>query len=174
MVKNMLLGLLATGAKHGYELKTEFENLLGQKWTLNTGQVYLTLGRLERDGLVSCQVVAQDTRPDRKVYSLTELGYKELDRWACEVVQDPVHLRDELVLKVVVQALLQSEDARWFAAEQRRRHLELLAELTAVRDDPAQSVATLLLVEAGIAHVEADLRWLETVDRMLGKGKRKR
>jgi DNA-binding PadR family transcriptional regulator len=171
MVKNVLLGLLASGSKHGYELKAEFERLLSGTWTLNTGQVYLTLGRLERDGLVSCEVVAQDTRPDRKVYSLTELGYKEVDRWTFEVVRDPVHLRDELVLKIVLQAVLQSTDATVFIADQRRQHLELLAELTALRDEPDQPVPTILVIEAGIAHIEADLRWLETVESMLSKTK---
>jgi DNA-binding PadR family transcriptional regulator len=170
MVKNVLLGLLARRPKHGYELKGDFEDLLGGTWELNLGQVYLTLGRLERDGLVSSDVVPQETRPDRKVYSITELGQKELDRWAIEPVADPVHLRDELILKVLVQNLLDSNDAYHLLWSQRQRHLELLAELTALRDESGQPLSTLLVIEAGIAHMEADLKWLEIVEQALEAG----
>lgn len=168
MVKNVLLGLLANGPKHGYELKSDFEDLLGGTWELNIGQVYLTLGRLERDGLVSCDVVRQDARPDRKVYSITKVGLKELDRWSTEPVQDPVHLRDELLLKVMVHALVASDDPLPLIWGQRQRHLELLSQLLSLRDDPELSPATALLVEAGVAHLEADLKWLDVVERRLG------
>lgn len=170
MVKNILLGLLAGGPRHGYELKRDFEELLGGTWTVNIGQIYLTLGRLERDGLVTSDVVPQDTRPDRKVYSLTELGRKELERWASEPVDDPVRLRDELVLKIIVQGLIESDDPRTFLWEQRQRHIELLAELTSLRDDREQPRSTELLVEAGIAHLEADLKWLDVVEQQLEEG----
>ncbi len=166
----MLLGLLARGPKHGYELKGDFEELLGGTWEINQGQVYLTLGRLERDGFVSSDVVPQDTRPDRKVYSITKLGRKELDRWAGEPVRDPVHLRDELILKVIVHDLLLSDDSHHLVWAQRQRHVELLSELTALRDEPGTPRSTVLLIEAGIAHMEADLKWLEIVERTLSEG----
>ncbi len=170
MVKNVLLGLLAREPKHGYELKGDFEHLLGGTWEINQGQVYLTLGRLERDGFVSSDLVPGDTHPDRKVYSITKLGRKELDRWACEPVRDPVHLRDELILKVIVHDLLASEDASALVRAQRQRHVELLSELTAIRDEPNNPRSTALLIEAGIAHIEADLKWLDIVERTLGEG----
>jgi DNA-binding PadR family transcriptional regulator len=170
MVKNVLLGLLTRGPKHGYELKRDFEDLLGGTWEINLGQVYLTLGRLERDGLVSSDIVPQDTRPDRKVYTITELGRKELDRWSGEPVADPVHLRDELILKVLVQALLESDDTQALVWGQRQRHVELLSELTALRDEPGQPRSTTLLLEAGIAHIEADLKWLDIVEQTLVEG----
>jgi DNA-binding PadR family transcriptional regulator len=174
MVKNVLLGLLATGPKHGYELKTDFEDLLGGTWDLNIGQVYLTLGRLERDGLVSSDVVPQESRPDRKVYAITKLGRKELDRWSSEPVQDPVHLRDELLLKVMVHALVESDDPHDLIWAQRQRHLELLSQLLALRDEPDLGASTELLVEAGVAHLEADLKWLDVVERRLGRQPRER
>ena len=81
MFKYALLGLLAQEPRHGYDLKTAFETLLGGTWPLNIGQVYSTLSRLERDGFVESQVVPQDLLPDRKVYALTQTGLEELDRW---------------------------------------------------------------------------------------------
>lgn len=169
MVKNVLLGLLARGPMHGYELKGDFEKLLGGTWTVNLGQVYLTLGRLERDGLVTSDLVPQDVRPDRKVYSITELGRKELDRWASEPLTDPVHLRDELILKVLVQEFVADGDPRELLRAQRQRHLELLAELTALRQDPNAPRSTTLLAEAAVLHIEADLKWLDVVENRLSE-----
>jgi DNA-binding PadR family transcriptional regulator len=174
MVKDVLLALLAKGPKHGYELKSDFEDLLGGTWDLNVGQVYLTLGRLERDGLVESDVVPQDTRPDRKVYAITKLGRKELDRWSNEPVQDPVHLRAELLLKVMVHALIESDDPQALIWGQRQRHLELLSQLLALRDEPDLATSTALLVEAGVAHLEADLKWLDVVERRLGRRRKLR
>ena len=74
-IKHALLGLLAEGPKHGYELKTAFDEAIGERWSLNIGQVYNTLNRLARDGYVVLQEeVVQETRPDRKVYAITEAG----------------------------------------------------------------------------------------------------
>ncbi len=171
MVKNVLLGLLAKGPKHGYELKGDFEELLGGTWELNIGQVYTTLARLERDGLVSSDVVPQQTRPDRKVYRVTEVGSKEIARWSSEPVADPVHLRQELILKVLINGLIESDDPRALIWAQRQRHLELLSELHAAREEPGLTPSMALLIEAGVAHLEADLKWLETAEHMLGREK---
>src|SRR2546421_3535635 len=120
MLGYALLGLLAVAPRHGYELKAAFEGLLGGTWSLNIGQVYTTLSRLERDGLVESEVVAQDAFPDRKVYSLTELGEKELDRWLGAASPGAVRLKDEFVLKILVHAIV-AGDPRPLVAEQRGR-----------------------------------------------------
>lgn len=168
MVKNVLLGLLARGPKHGYELKQDFEDLLGGTWPLNVGQVYTTLGRLERDGLIAGEDVPQDTRPDRRVYSLTEEGRTELKRWAHEPVAEPVNLKDDLLLKVLVHAVLDSGEAEALLWRQRREYMELLARVSGLRSSPA--TATRLLAEAAVVHIEADLRWLEVCERELTRG----
>ena len=81
-IKHALLGLLAEGPKHGYELKTAFDETIGERWSLNIGQVYNTLNRLARDGYVVLQEeVEQETRPDKKIYAITEAGREELSRW---------------------------------------------------------------------------------------------
>src|SRR5205807_3308423 len=76
-VRHSLLALLSAGPVHGYGLKTEFEAATGDVWPLNVGQVYTTLGWLERDGLVTAAADADG----QKVYKITEAGRDELDRW---------------------------------------------------------------------------------------------
>ena len=167
MLKYALLGLLAQRPRHGYELKAAFEELLGGTWPLNIGQVYTTMGRLERDGLVRCEVVEQDPRPDRKVYSLTETGEKELDRWLAEPVGEPVRLKDELFLKLLLHGVLGTVDPTELIATQRQRCLDALAELTDLQTAPSVGQATALLLEGAILHLEADIRWLDRCDEVL-------
>ena len=80
-LKYAILGLLSEGPRHGYELKGLYDEVLVPSAKLNFGQVYPTLDRLRRDGCVDQNVVSQDDRPDRKVYSITELGRKQLQEW---------------------------------------------------------------------------------------------
>jgi DNA-binding PadR family transcriptional regulator len=73
-----MLGILAQKDLHGYELKSSFDEKVGDFWSLNYGQIYSTLDRLEQDELVSHDRQAQDKRPDKKIYSITPKGKKEL------------------------------------------------------------------------------------------------
>ena len=167
VVKYGLLGLLAKEPRHGYELKAAFEELLGGSWPLNIGQVYSTLGRLERDDLVEAEVVAQDPLPDRKVYSITEAGRDDLRQWMDEPMQPPVRLRDELFLKVLLQSCLAGNDPRPLIARQRQRNFQTLAELASVRSDRSVDPSTVLLVDGVMLHIEADLKWLELCEDQL-------
>ena len=76
-VKFGLLALLAEAPTHGYQLKTDFERRTANQWALNIGQVYTTLQRLERDGLVE----AIGTDGDRNEYRITPDGRRQLDEW---------------------------------------------------------------------------------------------
>jgi DNA-binding PadR family transcriptional regulator len=170
-VKYALLGLLADRPRHGYDLKGAFEELTGGAWPLNIGQVYTTLGRLERDGLVRSEVVPQQLVPDRKVYAVTGAGRDELSRWFGASSGAPVRLRDELFVKVLVHGLVNGEDQRALIARERAARLGTLGELTALRASDGLHPATALLVEGAMLHLEADLRWLELFeDRMRTKG----
>ena len=124
MLKYLLLALLAKAPHHGYELKQSFEDMLGGTWLLNIGQVYTTLGRLEEDGLIEPTVVRQDLLPDRKVYSLTQLGEKELRRWLEEPVVGLIRLREEVFLKIVAQGIADPAAALALIASQRHEYLE--------------------------------------------------
>src|SRR5947208_15504267 len=86
VLKFALLGLLAKESRHGYDLKRAFERLLGGTWPINIGQIYTTLTRLERDGLVTAETVTQTSVPDRKVYSLTPAGHDALAEWLAQPV----------------------------------------------------------------------------------------
>src|SRR6266849_4290135 len=108
-IKHAILGLLADGPLHGYELKTAYEEDLVPATQLNYGQVYTTLERLGRDGLVAHEVVSQTERPDKKVYALTEGGRKELKEWLSTPSTLDLDLRNETFLKLMLARRL--EDA---------------------------------------------------------------
>ena len=169
MLKYVLLALLAERPRHGYELKSAFDALLQGSWPLNIGQVYTTLGRLERDGLVSHEVVEQQERPDRKVHELTAVGEKELRRWLDEPAAEPARLKDELYLKLLVHTIVDHEDAAAYIREQRRLLLDTLADVTASQADADGGIAASLLLEAAALHLEADLRWLDRCEDVLAR-----
>jgi DNA-binding PadR family transcriptional regulator len=166
MLKFVLLGLLDAEPRYGYELKTVFEQFLGGTWPLNIGQVYTALSRMERDGLVECQVVPQDLLPDRKVYALTEKGRTELRAWLAEPDTGPVSLRDEFFLKIAI-ASLNDERPREVINRQRTEHLNALAELGRLQHDPNLNPATGLLLEGAMLRLEADLKWLDVCEDRL-------
>jgi DNA-binding PadR family transcriptional regulator len=172
-VKYALLGLLAGGSRHGYDLKSAFEELLGGSWPLNVGQVYTTLARLERDGFVRSRVVPQDLVPDRKVYEITAAGRKELVRWLSEPTNGPVRLKDELFVKVLVQSLVKDGNPGDLIGRQRREHLQTLGELSELLSEDGLNPATRLIVEGAMLHVEADLEWLDLCEERLTR-RRKR
>jgi DNA-binding PadR family transcriptional regulator len=167
MLKFALLGLLAQEPRHGYDLKNAFEAVLGGTWPLNIGQIYTTLGRLERDGLVESEVVPQDLLPDRKVYSLTKDGREALDRWLAEPTVGSIRLKDEFFIKLLVHRLSRSDGTLALIWKQRQVYMQTLAQLTALRTDPSLDPATTLLMEGAILHVEADLFWLDLCEEKL-------
>lgn len=167
MLKYVLLSLLAQEPRHGYDLKTAFEALLGGTWPLNIGQVYATLGRLERDGLVESEVVPQELLPDRKVYAITAAGREELARWLAEPTEGAIRLKDEFFIKFLVSQLVASDGSLALVWKQRQVYLQRLAQLTALQGDPSQDGATRLLLGAAVLHVEADLRWLDLCEEEL-------
>lgn len=164
MLKYLLLALLAKEPHHGYELKQSFEELLGGTWLLNIGQVYTTLGRLEDDGLIEPTVVPQDLLPDRKVYSLTELGQKELNRWLEEPVVGLVRLREEVFLKIVAQGLADPKAALSLIVSQREEYIDASAQIARRRAEADVPPATGLILDGLLLRLEADLQWLEEAE----------
>ena len=179
MLKFVLLALLGRRSRHGYELKAAFEQLLGGTWRLNIGQVYTALTRLEQDGLIESEIVPQELLPDRKVYSLTERGEKELQAWLEAPATGLIRLRDEVFLKVILLVAGDGDgagdgrgDRRGDAAadliwRQRQAYLEAMADLEQLRRSEAAG-ATALLLEGLLLRMEADLRWLDRCEERLG------
>jgi DNA-binding PadR family transcriptional regulator len=169
VLRFVLLGLLDAEPRYGYELKAVFETFLGGTWPLNIGQVYTTLARLEKDGLVEAEVVPQDLLPDRKVYALTDEGRAELDAWATAPARGPVRLRDEFFLKIAVRSLTDTAAAAALIHAQRAAHLDALAELSSAQDDAGLHPSTALLLEGAMLRLEADLKWLDVAESRLKK-----
>ncbi|MCU1460251.1 MAG: PadR family transcriptional regulator [Acidimicrobiales bacterium] len=167
MLKFVLLGLLAGEPRHGYDLKGVFEQLLGGTWPLNIAQVYTALGKLEGEGLITCEVVPQGNVPDRKVYSLTPVGREELDAWMSEPAEGPVRLRDELFMKVLVQVSIEGGDPLGLIARQRQASMRALARLGRAQAEAGLEAATSLLLEGAALRIEADLKWLERCEERL-------
>jgi DNA-binding PadR family transcriptional regulator len=174
VLKYLLLGLLHQQPRHGYDLRRVFEELLGGTWPLNIAQVYTALSGLERDGLVVCDIVPAGGGPDRKVYSLSEVGEKELRRWLEEPGRPLVQLRDEIVHKVLVGALVADPNIVELVVEQRDEAMRAMADLVQAREDPSIPLATELLLDAAILRLEGDVKWLELcAQRLASRGRRR-
>ena len=161
-VRHALLALLSEGPKYGLQLRHEFEARTGEVWPLNVGQVYTTLQRLERDGLVASDDEA-DEGPQRG-YAITADGADELQAWLAtppDVVQPP---RDELLIKVLVAATVPGVDVHEVVQIHRRHLIEVMQQYTAIKADaPEDDVALALIVDAELFRIEAAVRWLDSV-----------
>ena len=162
-VRHALLALLSEGPKYGLQLRQEFEAKTGEVWPLNVGQVYTTLQRLERDGLIE----SDDTEAEgpQKTFHLTEDGADELHEWLRTPGDDSAPPRDELVIKVLV-ALTVPEVAVHEVLQVHRRHLlQLMQRYTRLKQDAAaDDVGLTLVADAEIFRLEAVIRWLDSAD----------
>lgn len=155
---------------HGYELKAAFEAESASLWTLNYGQLYPALEKLEVEGLVDKERIVQDDRPDKKVYSITAAGREELARWLREPTAPPKLSRDEFYFKLMAARALPAADLKELIQRQRQVYLKTLADWTRgkARLDPKREPVAILLADSAIYRLEADIRWLERVEAMLG------
>ncbi|GAA3154741.1 PadR family transcriptional regulator [Planomonospora alba] len=168
-MRPFLLALLAKEPAHGYELKQALEQTFGSAYpSPNIGQIYVTLGRLEKDGLVRAVDVEQSNRPNKKVYYLTAAGRESLDSWVDEPTEGP-RVRDEFFMKLVLAPMTGIADRTALINRQRRHYLGLMRDLNdlAERTDPGNRVA-LLLIEGAMLHLQADLEWLDRCQEELG------
>lgn len=157
-VPHTLLGLLEVEPRHGYDLKRAYDAHFGQDRPLKAGQVYSTLGRLERDGFVVVAGTGRDGGPDRTTYAVTGEGVTDLDRWFSQPEGPAAYLQPVLFAKVVL-ALQSGRDARAVLEAQRAEHLVTMRELTAQKKDA--DLDRVLGLDFALFHLEADLRWLE-------------
>jgi DNA-binding PadR family transcriptional regulator len=166
-MRGLFLALLAGDRGHGYELKQTLQLQFGEALpAMNAGQIYSTLARLERDGLIVGRGVAGDSRRKR-VYELTDEGRAELERWIDTPVSGTRRLRDELFMKVIVIAAARLADPKAVIEAQRREHLQSLRDLDALLAGNGHGTAAELLVEGAVLHAKADLEWLDLIERRL-------
>lgn len=168
-IPHALLGLLARAPMHGYELKTAFETELASLLTLNYGQLYPALDRLETDGLVIKERVAQDDRPDKKVYSITPRGREELAKWLGEPSPPPKLNRDEFTFKLMAVGVLSVDEARHLVHRQRHVCLQAVGDWTRGKSalDLKREPVGFLLAESALLRLEADIKWLDRVEELL-------
>ncbi|MBA8824611.1 DNA-binding PadR family transcriptional regulator [Saccharopolyspora lacisalsi] len=157
-IGHTLLGLLEGGPRHGYDLKRAYDERFGQHRSLPYGQVYSTLSRLLRDGLVDVDGVESGEGPERKRYSITEAGVRTLEEWLSTPEKPVANLHSTLFTKVVL-AVASGRDAGEVLDAQRQAHLERMRELT--RSKREAGTTDLLVHDFSLFHLEADLRWLE-------------
>ena len=164
-VRHALLALLSEGPKYGLQLRDEFEARTGEVWPLNVGQVYTTLKRLERDGLVSSDDVEEGPQ---KGYAITADGGRELTAWLQTPPEGSPPPRDELLIKVLVAAQVADVDVHEVVQVHRRHLVEVMQRYTAVKADAAEDdVALALIVDAELFRLEAAVRWLDSADARL-------
>lgn len=165
-IKYAMLGILAEKNLHGYDLKNIFDERVGDFWSLNFGQIYSTLDRLEKENLVSYDRQTQERRPDRKIYHITPKGRKELEEWLSTPVKKVRALRDEFFIKLVfmdkkdpalVLELIEKQKSLYL------KQMSLLTQQKVILKKKMTNPDTLiseLLMDAGLFHGEADIKWL--------------
>ncbi|HEV3227479.1 MAG TPA: PadR family transcriptional regulator [Acidimicrobiales bacterium] len=164
-VRHALLALLSDGPKYGLQLRDEFEARTGEVWPLNIGQVYTTLQRLERDGLVNAKDGADGPQ---KGYAITAAGRRELVGWLRAPASESPPPRDELLIKVLVAAQVPKVDVHEVIQHQRKHLVELMQRYTKVKADaPEDDVALAVVVDAQLFRLEAAVRWLDATDARL-------
>lgn len=144
---------------NGYQLRAAFEKSTGGAWPLNVGQVYSTLGRLERDGLVRA---LSDADAGDRPYELTDLGHAEGARWFATAVVDGSRPRDELIIKLSLAFTTPGVDVRAVIQTQRRSSMRALQEYTRLKiHDASADLAWRLALQAMVLRSEAEIRWLD-------------
>lgn len=165
-VRHALLGLLIEGPKYGHQLRQEFEARTGDVWPLNVGQVYTTLQRLDRDGLVESDDAAGEG--SQNVYRVTEMGREELAKWLCTPPDLTSPPRDELVIKVLVALDLQDVDVDDVIQVHRRYLVELMQQWTRLKEDEGEfDLPLALVVDAELFRLDSVVRWLDAVSGRL-------
>ncbi|MGN6609478.1 MAG: PadR family transcriptional regulator [Jatrophihabitans sp.] len=165
-----LLTLLERQPMYGYQLRQEFEASTGATWPLNVGQVYTTLTRLERDGLVEV-AGAEGGEPtgDQRVYAINDTGRAEVAAWFATPVQQSSPPRDELAIKLALAVDTPGVDVRAVIQTQRTATVRALQEFTRARESAADDLSWLLVADSLIFAAEAEIRWLDHCETRLAR-----
>ena len=168
-VRHALLALLSEGPKYGLRLREEFEAGTGEVWPLNIGQVYTTLQRLERDGLIESDGDDDRDSPQKR-FKITAEGQDELAAWLRTPPDMSSPPRDELVIKVLVALRLPGTDVREVIQAHRRYLVELMQQWTRIKDaDAGRDLALGLAVDAELFRQDAVVRWLDAADGRISR-----
>jgi len=171
-LKHAILGLLADGPVHGYDLRTAWSHDLAPTDNLNFGQVYTTLDRLHRDGWVLNRRIAQSERPDKKVYELTPQGREQLHAWLEAPSPLELDLRNEAFLKIMTARRLPGFDPHAVIDTERRACLLRLHEMNRAKvkaETEGAPLQSLMLLELALLRLEAFAKWLDRCESLLAR-----
>ena len=183
-IRRGLLALLAQEPMYGAQLRSRFESRTGGTWPLNVGQVYTTLSRLERDGLVEHGELLEGAGgadgEGRIAYRLTDQGRTEVQRWWADPVDRGNTPRDELVIKLALAVTVPGVDVQRIVQTQRTATLRHLQDLTKLKratsgeaggrgPDQRNELAWLLVLDNLVYAAEAEIRWLDHVESRLAR-----
>jgi DNA-binding PadR family transcriptional regulator len=160
-LKYGVLGLLAAEPLHGYEVKVRFEEMLGGTWDVNIGQVYSTLQRLERDGLV--RPVGPRGDRGKLLYTLSSEGRKALDDWLARPDLGPQELHEDIYVKLLLATRIANGDLPALLGRQKRAYLQRLRDLNQLEERARREgrVDLARLLRGALLHTEADLKWID-------------
>lgn len=170
-VRLSLLAILDQGPCYGYQLRAEFDRRTGSTWPLNVGQIYNTLDRLERDGLVEKGAIDDQ---GHVYWQITDAGRAEVSTWLRAPVERSPGTRDELAIKLAVAATLPGVDVAEVIQAQRRASVAQLQSLNRAKyagngPDGPEELAWSLVVDSMIFAAEAEVRWLDHTEQRLAQ-----
>jgi DNA-binding PadR family transcriptional regulator len=167
-VKHGILALLERGTRYGYQLRSEFEQATGGTWPLNIGQIYTTLARLERDGLVRA---LPESDGGQRPYEITGDGKVELTLWFATPVARADRPRDELAIKLALALTTPGVDVRAVVQTQRTATMRTLQEYTRLKSAGGEDgdLAWRLVLDAMVFQTEAEVRWLDHCESSLAR-----
>ena len=164
-MREAMLALLAKEPAHGYELRQRLLGAMGPVGEiLNPGQVYVTLSRLEKAGLVRSSAVEQNSAPDKKVYEVTSAGRDEVTAWLLDATWSKVAPVD-FHLKLVAAALTRLADPLAIIQAQRRELMRRLRQIQEMSQEQPAGSEGVLLLEGAALRLQADIRWLEVCEQ---------
>jgi DNA-binding PadR family transcriptional regulator len=170
-VRNAMLALLEQGPRYGYQLRAEFEHHTGGTWPLNVGQVYTTLARLERDGLIEGQ---GEDGEGHVVYAVTDAGRDEVAAWFTSPVPRTQPPRDELAIKLALAVTVPGVDVGTVIQRQRSATMAALQDYTRLKRQPSAAtgdataeLAWGLVLDSLVFNAEAEIRWLDHCEARL-------
>lgn len=167
-----LLALLSTGPSYGYQLKQALDARFGAVWPqINIGQIYTTLQRLERDGLVESLEVVVEER-NKRGYRIKAEGREDLAAWMADPSDGTARLKDEFFTKLVLAGYTGVGDPMQLIEQQRASYLQSLRDLNELAIANGHDSTTRLLIEGASLHLQADLRWLDLCEQQLNSGDR--
>ncbi len=156
---------------YGYQLRTEFDATTGSTWPLNVGQVYTTLARLERDGLVGA---GEQDDEGRVRYAITDAGREELAAWFATPVASSDRPRDELAIKLALAVTVPGVDVGTVVQRQRAATITAMQDLTRLKQAGKEELSWMLVLDSMRFQLEAEVRWLDHCETVLARAARER